>query len=163
MTNPVFRTAYDGLQNLFSDLGATDFTVPDDHTDYHPSRSLTVQADADECDMNFIMARYVKTGLLPQSRAEGFFGDASALPDFQQAQQILIDANMAFESLPAKVRDRFHNSPEKFLAFMADEDNRQEAVLLGLLKPPQEAAPAPDGPHKAKEGEGAPEPSTAQE
>lgn len=142
-----FRTYYDGRQDHFSNLSATDFSYPDDDID-HPSRSRTVQADARDTDMNFIMERYLKTGVLPQSRVEAFYGDASALPDFQTAQHILIEAREAFEALPAKVRDRFHNSPEEFLAFMGDTDNRDEAIKLGLIEPkddPGTPPPAPKG------------------
>lgn len=149
---PIFRTYYDDRQKAISDASATDFTVPDDDADYHPSRSLTNQSDAPECDINNIMARYLKTGLLPQSYATPFYGDASALPTFMEAQQILINANLAFESLPAKIRDRFHNSPEKFLEFMGNEDNKSEAIALGLLKPSEEVVPevAPKEPTKGK-------------
>lgn len=159
----LFRTAYDDLQKKFSSESATDFSFPEDDASYHPSRSLTVQSDGDDCDMNIIMSRYLKTGLLPQSRASAFFGDASALPDFQQAQQIIIDAQLAFESLPAKVRDRFHNSPEKFLEFMGDEDNRDEMERLGLLKPTEEAVPVAEEPPKAHVAKGTPAPSEGQE
>lgn len=164
-TLPLFRTEYDGLNKRFSDETATSFHVPDDETDFHPSRSLTMQADADELDINNIMARYIKTGVAPASRYAPFYGDASALPSFQEAQQILIDANMAFESLPAKVRDRFHNDPARFLEFMGDEANEDEARSLGLLDPkkaPEEPVASPKRP-KAGEGEATPAPSEGQE
>lgn len=158
----LFRTAYDGLQKALSDETATDFTVDGDDAAYHPSRSLTQQSDAAELDINNIMARYVKTGLVPTSRLQPFYGDASALPSFMEAQQILIDANMAFESLPSEVRDRFANSPAKFLEFMGNKDNEDEARRLGLLAP-KEPAPEAKRPQKAGEAKGAPEPSEAQE
>ena len=45
--------------------------------------------------------------------------------------------------LPAKVRARFDNDPQMFLEFVASEDNRQEAVELGLIKlAPPVAEPA---------------------
>lgn len=163
MNKTLFRTAYDDLQKSYSDASATDFSFPDDDADYHPSRSLTSQSDAADCDMNVIMSRYLKTGLLPQSRASAFYGDASALPDYQQAQQILIDAQLAFESLPSKLRDRFNNSPEKFLEFMSDTDNRDEMERLGLLKPTEEAVPAAEAPPRGNVAKGTPAPSEAQE
>lgn len=152
----LIRTAYDGLQKHYSSITATDFTFDEDDGVDHPSRSRTVQADARDTDINFIMERYLKTGLLPQSRAQGFFGDASALPDYQEAQNIIVVAKTAFEALPAKVRERFHNSPEKFLDFMADEDNRAEAQALGLLKPvePPLASQVPPSPDTPLEGAG---------
>lgn len=139
-SQPDFRTAYDDRQKSFSDATATDFTVPLDDDDYHPSRSLTNQSDAEELDINVIMARYLKTGLVPQSLVQPFFGDASAMPDFMTAQQIIIEGNNAFESLPAKIRDRFNNSPVNFLEFMGNPDNEAEARFLGLLETPQASA-----------------------
>lgn len=159
---PAFRTAYDGLQSDFSTITGTDFSVPDDDADFHPSRSLTIQADAEDLDINNIMARYLKTGLVPSTRAQGFFGDASALPTFMEAQQVLIDAQMAFEALPAKVRDRFHNDPARFLEFLGDKDNESEARALGLLQPLPEASP-PEGPKAAGGGEASPAPSAGHE
>jgi phage internal scaffolding protein len=155
-----FRTAYDGLQKNFSDLTATDFSVPEDDADYHPSRSLTSQSDASELDINNIMARYLKTGLVPMSRATPFWGDASALPDYQEAQNIIVEAKTIFDSLPAKLRDRFHNSPEEFLAFMGDEKNAKEAEFLGIVTPiqPDPEAERPQTAGKAKGSPEAPEP-----
>ena len=161
---PLFRTTYDGLQPQFSHDTSINFTIPkgDDDADYHPSRSLTVQSDAADLDINNIMARYLKTGVAPLSRAAPFYGDATALPDFMQAQQILIDAQLAFESLPARVRDRFHNDPARFLEFMGDESNQEEALALGLLEA-RDAAVSSERPQKAGVEEAAPAPTEGQE
>lgn len=158
-----FRTAYDGLQTEFSDITGTDFIVDADDAEYHPSRSLTIQADAHDLDINNIMARYLKTGLVPATRAQAFFGDASALPDFQEAQQIIIDANLAFENLPAKVRDRFLNDPARFLEFMGDTANRQEAFDLGLMEAFEPPAAVAERPQEAGVAKAAPAPSEGQE
>ena len=49
---------------------------------------------------------------------------------------IIIQAQDQFASLPANIRDRFANSPEKYLAFLADSANKEEAVKLGLVNAP---------------------------
>lgn len=147
---PVFRTAYDDRQKSFSDATATDFTHDPLDVD-HPSYDRAVQADARHTDMNFIMERYLNTGVVPQSRVMPFYGDASAAPDLMTAMNIVCEANEAFEALPAHVRDYFDNSPEKFLRFMGDEDNHSKAVKLGLIDP--DKIPAPEkAPEKAPEG-----------
>lgn len=71
------------------------------------------------------------------------------LPDayeFQDSLHLIKQAEMAFMALPAKVRERFHNEPAEFLAFMGDEKNGDEMIKLGLRQPaptPMEPAPQP--------------------
>lgn len=93
---------------------------------------------ADECDINILMAKYQKTGMLDHIvRYKGQYADVTNQEDYQSAIHTIMDANDMFESLPARVRDRFHNSPGEFLAFVEDPSNRDEMAELGLLdKPP---------------------------
>lgn len=87
-----------------------------------------------ECDINNIMARYNRTGQLPEMiKTDPQYGDYSEAPDFQEASNIVIKAREQFEALPAKVRERFQNSPETFLAFATDKSNREEMGRMGLL------------------------------
>lgn len=103
--------------------------------------SLTKQSPVNEVDINKIMERYIKaSGMSADEILKAYealylkqsFGDATAVPDFETAQNMLVEANGLFESLPAKIRERFANSPANFLAFMADDANIDEAVRLGL-------------------------------
>lgn len=109
----------------------------------------TKQAHKDECDINNILARYKRTGVLDfQQRHEPQYGDVTAL-EFQQAQFTVAAAKGMFAAMPSHLRHRFDNDPYKFLAFVHDERNRVEAEDLGLLKP------------KAPESEGAPKAAAA--
>lgn len=104
--------------------------------------SLTLQEYADESDLNKIMEKYAAgMGALPVRDGTPMFGDFSDLPDFATAQQIVIDAQDRFDALPARLRDRFDNDPGALIAFLQDENNRSEAVALGLI------------PSKQKDGE----------
>ena len=102
--------------------------------------SMTIQSAADETDINVMIARYQKTGSfhgstnMPTVRPQ--FGDFVDVPEYQNAMNILIQAQDQFASLPANIRDRFANSPEKYLAFLADSSNKEEAVKLGLVNAP---------------------------
>lgn len=95
--------------------------------------SMTKQAPANEVDINQIMDRYLKTGELPSPRPAQY-GDATEIPDFETAMQIVIAGQNAFEALPAKLRERFGNDPAQFLAFIDDPANYDEAVKLGLVQ-----------------------------
>jgi len=124
------------------------------------SEGRTKQSFQAECDINNIMARFMKTGVLSWlSKHEGSYGDVSSL-DFQSAQDMIVRAKEMFAALPSKIRSRFDNEPAKFLAFMEDEDNRSESVRLGLRKaekapeavvPEVPATPLPEGGVKAPE------------
>ena len=102
--------------------------------------SMTIQSAADETDINVMIARYQKTGSfhgstnMPTVRPE--FGDFVDVPEYQNAMNILIQAQDQFAALPAQIRDRFGNSPENYLAFLADSSNKEEAVKLGLVNAP---------------------------
>lgn len=119
-------------------------------------RSQTKQHFAEECDINNIMERYEKTGVLPEATRQLLYGDFSDVGSFQEAQDIVLLGRAQFDALPARVRDRFGNDPAKFLAFCEDESNRDEMITLGLIDKPE--APAP-----AKGEAGTPAPSAAAE
>jgi len=100
---------------------------------FDPESDRTQQDFADECDINSIMARYQKTGVLDfTSRFEPQYGDATG-HDFQAAMDTVVKANEMFANLPSNIRDRFLNSPSHFLDFINDENNAAEAAKMGLL------------------------------
>lgn len=109
-----------------------------------PKGTRTKQSFQAECDINNIMAKYAKTGVLEHTRnVQGAYGDFSDVPDFQEARNRLIAAEQAFMALPAAVRKRFDNDPEQLVAFIADDKNYDEALKLGLVQKPKGAeAPA---------------------
>lgn len=102
----------------------------------------THQEFKDECDINSIMRRYSATGVMPspwKSPPEPIWGDLASVPEFMEAQQLLITARESFADLPSKVRTRFNNDPSQLLAFVQDPKNLDEARALGLANP----APVP--------------------
>lgn len=108
------------------------------------SPSMTRQEFTDECDINQIMARYDKTGMLPvNAPTPAQFVDWSAMPaDLQEAMHMMIDADQAFMRLPASVRKEFDNDAVRFVEFAQNSDNLDRMREFGLA-PPAEAPPAP--------------------
>lgn len=100
-----------------------------------PEDRRTKSEFADECDINLIMARFRKTGVLPQSAhaAAARYGDFSQVPDFMQMQDKLIAANELFAALPAAVRKQFDNDPGQFVAAADTKEGRALMVKLGLV------------------------------
>lgn len=95
------------------------------------------QSHRDKVNINSIMSRYKKTGLMERRLDKPAYGDFTASVDYHEARNRLIEAESAFASLPASVRKRFGNNPAELIDFLNDENNLDEAVELGLLPKPE--------------------------
>ena len=99
--------------------------------------SLTQQQFRDECDINKIMDRYLRTGVLSDpldKRGTPKYGDYADLGNYMDHMNKVVEANEMFEALPASIRKRFNNNPGDLIEFVMDENNRAEAELLGLIE-----------------------------
>lgn len=95
----------------------------------------TKQQFKDECDINNIMKKYERNLLLDHvNRFNGQYADVTGDVDYQTALNTIISAEEAFFSIPAKIRARFENDPQRFLEFVSDPSNREELGKMGLLK-----------------------------
>ncbi len=104
----------------------------------------TKQSFKKETDINNIMARFVKTGIItPEALAnrQATFADVSEIGDFLQCQNQIKAAESAFMTLPADLRARFENEPAQLLDFCKDPENREEAIKLGIITKPKETPP----------------------
>lgn len=98
-----------------------------------PEQGRTKQAMQSQCDINQIMAKFQKTGVIDfVNKHSPQFGDSTGI-DFQKSMETVAKANEMFADLPSSVRKRFNNDPQELLAFCEDAENRQEAIKLGLL------------------------------
>lgn len=105
-------------------------------------RSRTKQAMKAETDINNILNRFVKTGLLAHvNNKSPQYCDVSDVVDYRQAIERVRSTDKFFQGLPAKVRSRFQNDAAAFLDFMSNPANEGEARELGLTKPEPVKAP----------------------
>lgn len=110
---------------------------------------ITEQHHSEECDVNNILATYMKTGVLPPIDHDAQYGDLSDF-DYQSMQNQIANANSLFEQLPDNVKHKFGNEPHRFLNFVQDERNYDELVEMGLANnvptasPEDEALPVTD-------------------
>lgn len=112
----------------------------------------------DECDVNHILKKYSQTGLITHLAARpGAYQDMPGGLDFQDAVNLVMDAQENFDALPSAVRARFNNDPGAFLAFAEDPANRDEMVTMGLLNPPR--PPDPEAAGAAPQVDAAPDPA----
>lgn len=104
--------------------------------------SKTKQSEADACDVNRIVARWLKSGgTIDLCQRVGQFLDVADIPDYKGCLNFVASANSMFAALPADIRERFDNDPGAFLAFADNPENADAMIELGLAKAVEGAAP----------------------
>lgn len=90
----------------------------------------------DEVDINTIVARGIKSGLISHvNENAGSYGDFSGFTDYHQAMNKVTAAQESFDRLPANIRSRFQNDAGEFIEFLSDpKGNMEEMIELGLAK-----------------------------
>jgi len=98
-----------------------------------PDPSLAQQNFKDESDINYIVRQFGLTGELPGQTISPQYGDFTGVLDYHSAVNAVLAAQDEFMELPAQMRARFDNDPAKLIDFLGNEENRQEAIKLGLV------------------------------
>ena len=129
----------------------------------------TEQCHRDECDINKIIAKYDRTGVLNHvNDFEARYEDLTGL-DYQTMLNTVANANSMFEGLPSEIRNQFANDPANFISFMDDENNNEQMYEMGLKSRPiseQTASvnePISNGNEQPQSGENAPQGNNAAE
>lgn len=85
------------------------------HVNHGPS--LTEQHHAPACDVNNILARYTKTGVLEHVRQyEGQYTDCPSAT-YHEAMNRVTAVQSMFAELPSQLRSHFRNDPAEFVEF----------------------------------------------
>lgn len=101
--------------------------------------SPTQQHMANEVNINMIMAKAKKTGQMPVfQNMNPMYGDVSDFGSYQEALMQIQSAQNDFNALPGAIKARFGHNPGNLLQFLSDENNREEAVKLGLIPKKEE-------------------------
>lgn len=104
----------------------------------------TQQSFKDECDVNALMKKFERDGLLDHvNRLEGRYGDFGTGDDFHSSMIKVQAAQEMFMTLPAKLRAEFVNDAGAFLDWFdgASEEDLREKGLLPPVKAPTAAQP----------------------
>jgi phage internal scaffolding protein len=104
-------------------------------------KSLAKQSFKEECDINTIVRMFGVTGKVPVTAIEPSYGDFSGVNDYHSAMNKIKEAEASFMALPAKLRQKFDHDPNALLNFLENEQNRDEAIQLGLIDGEPVAAP----------------------
>lgn len=111
------------------DYKSSDYSTPGG------GESVVQQHLKDQCNVNKIMNKYVKTGVLEHIKEnQGFYGDCIGI-DFRSVQDKVIRGQEAFNALPAKIRKLMNNDPANFVEWMNSDEDLDMKRELGLLKP----------------------------
>lgn len=98
--------------------------------------TYTKQSAKDECDINNILSQYKRTGMLAHINASAYqYIDLPSELDYQASINLVLNAQTAFASLPAKIRDEFGSDPSAFLNALYDPSQRSRMEELGVLRP----------------------------
>ncbi|WNK13421.1 MAG: internal scaffolding protein [Microvirus sp.] len=103
---------------------------------------MTRQEFSDECDINTIMERYEKAGVVSHvNHATPAYLDTTLYKGLQASMDAFKEAQSAFLALPANVRKEFDNDPQRFVDFAVDGSNIERMREWGLApkaadKPP---------------------------
>lgn len=103
------------------------------------AKSRTQQHFKNEVNINNIIDKYRKTGILGDPFREGLrkplFGDFSEVPGLLEGYIKVEKVKNYFNNLPSRVRNYFKNDLSRFLAFMSDNANIPKARELGIIEP----------------------------
>lgn len=119
-------------------------------------KTVTEQHHAKTCNINYIIGKYQKTGLVEHTnRYKATYGDVSAA-DFEKAMAIVCEQETIFEELPSSIRKHYDNDVVNYLEAVETEEGALEHQYL--LDPRKRPVEAQEEPEKAPEPE--PEPVT---
>lgn len=98
---------------------------------HFPKQSLAKQSFKDECNINNIMQRFEKDGLVDHvNKFNGDYADALGVEDYHTSLNQVMAAKEAFLTLPSRVRANFDNDPGRFMDFVDNPENIDKVKLL---------------------------------
>ena len=93
--------------------------------------SLTEQQFAYECDINNIVKMQIPARV---NQNTPLFDSVFSSDIYENALNVIAEANSKFEELPSDLRNKFDNDPKKLFDFVSDDKNYDKAVEYGLIK-----------------------------
>lgn len=90
----------------------------------------------DDTDINQIVAKYRRTGILPVSAhaSAARYGDFSQIPDYAEMLLRVHAAEDLFNALPSIIRKKFDNNPQEFIKAVQSGSENELVERLGLVR-----------------------------
>lgn len=80
-------------------------------------------ADADECDINNIVTRFVNGDISVLSRSQGMYLDIAGAPkNLREMYDLIHDGEKAFFDLDPSIREKFNNDPKEWFESVGSEE-----------------------------------------
>ena len=100
--------------------------------------SLVQAQHQSDCDVDNILAKYRKTGMLTHiNKHQGNFGDFTNVDEYNASLERVMQAQQSFDQLPSELRNKFGNDPAQLVQFISDPKNLDDCYKYGLkIKPP---------------------------
>lgn len=120
-----FTTAYNRTEKSIRDVSTVEFTKP----------SKVKQSLSYAVDINTIYDNFCKTGKLPLNGQQPLYDENFVKYDsLIEAQKLVDEATKYFSGLPARIKNQYGNSLEKFVIALNNKDDF--LVKEGLLNLP---------------------------
>jgi phage internal scaffolding protein len=104
-------------------------------------QTLTKQSMRNECNINYIVNKFQKTGVIThRNQFEAQYDDATGI-DFKEALDMVKAGESMFAELPSAERRSFNNDPAKFMNWINNPDNQDDMIKRGYAsdnRPPVE-------------------------
>jgi Chlamydia-phage Chp2 scaffold (Chlamy_scaf). len=98
-----------------------------------PEVTKTVQSEKDRTEINNVIRRYNKTGLIDHvAKGRAMYGDFTEINEYQENLNMIMKAEASFAALPSEIRKKFDNDPGQFFEFATNPENEQKLVEMGL-------------------------------
>ncbi len=107
------------------------------HFDLEKDRDRADQSHKDQCDINRILDKAKRTGVVTHLNTHGqSYGDFTDF-DYEDAQIQIAKANSIFYDLGAEMRKEFGNNPKAFFGFVNNPENKDKLAerLPALAEP----------------------------
>ncbi len=106
--------------------------------------SKTKQSLADNANVNKIIKKYNKTGVIPNMNAlEAVYGEITS-QDLQDAIHKVDSSYEAFMQVPSEIRAKFNNDAGSFIDYATNPDNINEMRQYGLAPQPPVETTSPE-------------------
>jgi len=118
--------------------------------------SMTKQSEAAACDVNNIIRKYDRTGVLTHlQQAQAVYADVSEIGSYLEAVQTVESAHSRFYELPSGLRAHFSNDPAEFVDWSREATPEDRDELFAKItggnrvmdaRPEPTASPPADSP-----------------
>lgn len=99
-------------------------------------KSLTQQQYKESCNINDKIRRFTNGEIIMGNQNQPRYGNFTNPDEYHIQLTKVNEAKAQFMQLPAKLRQRFSNSPRQLIEFLSDTKNEKEAQELGIIPTP---------------------------